>query len=228
MKRKITALLCAGVMALGLLAAGIAADRDRRYALACCAASLAVPFLMLALTGAGASGVVLWAIGYLLVGFFAVFRVPLMADLADDAGAPWLAGAGLLLGRWGDVLGTALFLVLGGAPMALIMVTAVFFVGAMGVLFLLYQRMYGAVAGTGEPIQPERDTLGEFCVAHGLSAREREVLPLLVAGKTNAEIASELFVTESTVKYHVRNIRQKTACETRLEVADLYIKSTAR
>jgi DNA-binding NarL/FixJ family response regulator len=36
-----------------------------------------------------------------------------------------------------------------------------------------------------------------------LSAREREVLNLMVGGKTNREIAAELGITEATVKCHV-------------------------
>lgn len=36
-----------------------------------------------------------------------------------------------------------------------------------------------------------------------LSAREREVLELMVGGKSNREIASELGITEATVKCHV-------------------------
>jgi DNA-binding CsgD family transcriptional regulator len=210
---------------VGLVAAGIAAVRDRRLALGCCAASLAVPFLMLSLTGAGVSGVVLWAIGYLLFGFFTVFRVVLFADIAACEGMAWLAGAGLMLGRVGDVLGTALCLACGDATVTLIGITSVLFVASMGLMFALYQGLHANPPDIEPSVPYERDALGEFCATYGLSAREREVLPLLLAGKTNAEIAAELFVSVNTVKYHTRNIRQKTGCETRLDVVDLYVRS---
>jgi DNA-binding NarL/FixJ family response regulator len=44
----------------------------------------------------------------------------------------------------------------------------------------------------------------------GLTEREREVLHLIAAGKTNSEIASHLFVSEATVKTHVNHIFAKT------------------
>jgi DNA-binding NarL/FixJ family response regulator len=42
-----------------------------------------------------------------------------------------------------------------------------------------------------------------------LSGREREVLALIGAGKTNAEIAAELFVGEGTVKTHINHVFTK-------------------
>lgn len=42
-----------------------------------------------------------------------------------------------------------------------------------------------------------------------LTAREREVLTLIGGGKTNAEIASALFVSEGTVKTHVNHVFAK-------------------
>jgi LuxR family transcriptional regulator, maltose regulon positive regulatory protein len=42
-----------------------------------------------------------------------------------------------------------------------------------------------------------------------LSERELEVLVLLAAGKSNRQIASELFVALSTVKTHIKNIYGK-------------------
>jgi DNA-binding NarL/FixJ family response regulator len=42
-----------------------------------------------------------------------------------------------------------------------------------------------------------------------LTSREREVLALIGQGKTNAEIAAELFVSEGTVKTHVNHIFAK-------------------
>jgi len=49
----------------------------------------------------------------------------------------------------------------------------------------------------------------------GLTQREAEVLRLMAAGRSNAEIGSELFVSEATVKTHVNRIFAKTGSRDR-------------
>lgn len=50
-----------------------------------------------------------------------------------------------------------------------------------------------------------------------LSAREREVLTLVAQGKTNAEIAGELFVGEATVKTHIARMLAKLDARDRIQ-----------
>jgi len=50
-----------------------------------------------------------------------------------------------------------------------------------------------------------------------LSERELEVLALLASGRTNAEIARELFVAMGTVKSHTGNIYRKLGAKNRAE-----------
>jgi len=50
-----------------------------------------------------------------------------------------------------------------------------------------------------------------------LSAREREVLALLVRGLSNTAIAEALVVTEATVKFHLHGIRRKMGTTTRTQ-----------
>jgi DNA-binding NarL/FixJ family response regulator len=51
----------------------------------------------------------------------------------------------------------------------------------------------------------------------GLSDREMEVLGCLAQGKTTSQVASELFISENTVKTHVRHILEKLEASNRAE-----------
>jgi DNA-binding CsgD family transcriptional regulator len=51
--------------------------------------------------------------------------------------------------------------------------------------------------------------------AHGLTAREIEVLRAVASGKTNKQIAKQLFLSEKTVDRHVSNIFSKIGVSTR-------------
>ena len=84
-------------------------------------------------------------------------------------------------------------------------------------------------AGRGEPrIDPAmaQRMLGDMTAPDAagrrlddLSDREREVLALLARGRRNREIAETLFVTEATVKTHVRHILEKLRIRNRAEAA---------
>ena len=50
-----------------------------------------------------------------------------------------------------------------------------------------------------------------------LTERELEVLKLVAQGMNNREIADELYISENTVKNHVRNILEKLHLHSRME-----------
>ncbi|MFI9155606.1 response regulator [Streptomyces sp. NPDC053367] len=58
-------------------------------------------------------------------------------------------------------------------------------------------------------VQPDRPRFTE---------RELKVLQLLAHGLSNREIGAELYISETTVKFHVRNIMRKTDAGSRAEV----------
>jgi DNA-binding NarL/FixJ family response regulator len=58
-----------------------------------------------------------------------------------------------------------------------------------------------------------------------LSTREKQVLGLVVAGKSNKAIAGELFLAESTVKCHLSSAFSKLGVRSRNEAADLVLHS---
>jgi DNA-binding NarL/FixJ family response regulator len=59
--------------------------------------------------------------------------------------------------------------------------------------------------------------LAEHMGAESLTARELEVLQQLASGSRNRDIAERLFITEETVKVHMKNLMQKLGARDRTE-----------
>jgi NarL family two-component system response regulator LiaR len=61
-------------------------------------------------------------------------------------------------------------------------------------------------------------------LGHDLTPREREVLALMAEGRNNPEIAEELVMSRSTVKFHVSNVLSKLGAASRTEAVSLALK----
>ena len=206
--------------AAGLVIAGIAGDRERKYGAICCVASLCIPFLMIALSGSLGPSYVFWILNYLLFGFFTVFRVVLFSDIArKDASLLALSGFGLLFGRLGDAAGSFSCISLAGHTVALVSIAAVLFAVTIVSFFLLYHRVYMPAPMEAKS---EQERFDDFSDRFELSSREREILQLILAGQSNPEMAGTLYISESTVKFHIHNLLKKTGCENRLSLVALY------
>ncbi len=57
-----------------------------------------------------------------------------------------------------------------------------------------------------------------------LTQREREILQLLADGMSNADVASRLFISQETVKSHVRHILSKLEADTRTQAVAIALR----
>ncbi len=81
---------------------------------------------------------------------------------------------------------------------------------ARGQVLLQANSAAQLLAGLTPPAQPQSQA-----EKLGLTERERDVLRLIVVGRNNSEIASELYVSEATVKTHINHIFAKLGARDR-------------
>jgi DNA-binding NarL/FixJ family response regulator len=81
------------------------------------------------------------------------------------------------------------------------------------------------VAAGGSCLSPETtEKLTQYIASRKLSEREIEVLGLISKGKSNKEIAGLLFVTDNTVKMHVKKILVKLQANDRTQAVVIAIQ----
>ncbi len=75
--------------------------------------------------------------------------------------------------------------------------------------------------------QEQTHQVDRFARFGGLSDREKQVATLLLQGKTYKRIAAELYISENTVKYYVKNIYSKLNIQSRSELIDIMLEEEA-
>lgn len=60
-----------------------------------------------------------------------------------------------------------------------------------------------------------------------LTKRESEILHLIAEGRNTAEIAGDLFISENTVKFHIKNLYRKTGSTSRSDVIARFKENAA-
>lgn len=200
--------------AFGLIIAGFINDKSRKFGSIICLSALFFPFVTIALSGLSGLENFLWILGYFFFGFLAVFRVVLFTDVS----LLYMVSFGLMAGRIGDAAGNIIGISLSGNTIALVTVSSILFVASFIVFFLLYNRLYIPEI---KALPSKEERLNTFIEKYELSLREIEVLKLIEEGASNGEISSKLFISENTVKFHVRNILKKTECANRVELISM-------
>ena len=79
----------------------------------------------------------------------------------------------------------------------------------------VFERLRTASTGPEDPVSQ-------------LSEQEQRILSLIAKGKTNKEIAAEVFLSDKTVKHYVSNILSKLQLTRRSEAAAFWVRHTDR
>ena len=104
------------------------------------------------------------------------------------------------------------------------------FVGDATSLLTAIARMLGVDGDVSVDVPAMPLLPGEFRdrgAASVLSARERDVLQWVARGKTNAEIATALYISESTVRKHLQNSYEKLGVSSRTAAVALLMGTHA-
>jgi len=100
--------------------------------------------------------------------------------------------------------------------------------GALAQAYAVRIRLAGMVldigAPTAEAAAAPRPARAIPRGRHELTIREREVLELLAAGRSDGEIADALFISKKTAAVHVGNIKGKLGADSRVEIATLAMR----
>ena len=213
---------------VGVLLSGIIADLSGLlWIMVVGAAVLAVSFLI----GAWSSRPLITLLGLLFNGLAFGLLEPapwlLLASSCTEATAGRWFGWGLNLNVIPIFIGTVIAIPLGHITASHLGLLASFFI-LLAILFLHGTRDPLAALRRQYQDSPNHPidgtdifTIKQFDLAFGgiLSEREKEVGELAITGKSNQEIAELLFISENTVKFHLKNVFRKTGCANR---NDLY------
>ncbi len=83
----------------------------------------------------------------------------------------------------------------------------------------VYTEANSPVKSSTVSINSLSESESEFLLAYPLTARELDVLKLIVEGCSNSQIGETLYITVGTVKTHVRNILNKLSVSDRTQIA---------
>jgi DNA-binding CsgD family transcriptional regulator len=169
-------------------------------------------------------------------GIFDLFWWSILGEMLDYTDNPAQTfGIGLSANVFGVLCGGVLgmgvtFMGLPGAEVAVIALTVVCITLVMlpplnhQLVLLLKNHAYLSAYDNMSQSQ-QTDIVQQFKTLDPLTVREQEVLQLILSGKSNREIAGALFISESTVKTHARNIFSKYDVGSRAELISTLLKN---
>jgi DNA-binding CsgD family transcriptional regulator len=169
-------------------------------------------------------------------GIFDLFWWSILGEMLDYSDNPTQTfGIGLSANVFGVLCGSVLGMAvtsigLPSAEIAVIALTVVCVTLVMlpplnnQLVLLLKSHTYLAAYDNMSQSQ-QKDVVLNVKTINPLTAREQEVLQLILSVKSNREVAEALFISESTVKTHARNIFSKYDVNSRAELISTLLKN---
>jgi len=169
-------------------------------------------------------------------GIFDLFWWSILGEMLDYTKNPArLFGMGLSANVLGVLCGGVLGMIitaseLPGAEVAVIAlsivcITLVLFPPLNRLLVLLLKSHAYLTAYSAMPEVRQTEIKNQIKATEKLTIREDEVLQLILLGKHNREIADDLYISENTVKTHIRNILSKYNVSSRVELISKLLKN---
>ena len=164
-------------------------------------------------------------------GVFDLFWWSILGEMLDyDRNPAQVLGMGLSSNVFGVLLGGLIGNAIGDGPNSSLLALSVVCI-TLVLLPPLHRHLTNVLKDhayltvlSEMPHEESGRTVKEFVRNGPLSARESEIAELLLKGRTYKAIADELFVSQNTVKTHVKNIYYKYEVQSRSELATLMIE----
>jgi len=228
---EINIVLTRAFYSIGLIAAGIIIDKKRHFGAFSAFIALSFPLICLSFRGNPELTFVSSILSYIFLGFINVYSVVLFLDIVDThPDKAYMSFFGYGISRIGTAVGTTAGIMLESNQTLLICVTLVLY-AICGIVFFSYQNIYYnrvKKVVTETTTEKQERIFKEYASRYNLNGKQTEVLRLLLDGCPNGEIADKLFLAESTVKYHVKNILKVTGFKNRNELIADYTSRIGR
>ncbi|MCQ2511895.1 MAG: helix-turn-helix transcriptional regulator [Lachnospiraceae bacterium] len=209
----------------GLIIAALIFDKSHVIGSICALASILYPVMIIILYRELPVHYIAIALTDTFFGFFSVFRAGIFLSFASKKEKRFLASLGLCVSRIVEGI-IALLLSFFGLNRLICFITAGVLFVPLIILFCYlltkYTRKFDVAAVADNILESPEEAKPSFAERYHLTRREAEISSYLAENKTNGEIADILFLSESTVRFHVSNILKKTGLKNRREVGHRY------
>lgn len=110
-------------------------------------------------------------------------------------------------------------------PASLLPGAILYFIWNLYIIWYIIKNYMVQKGVEASPQQHPIDNIDNILDRYNISGREKDVILLIIQGKTNKEMGNELFISDATIKTHIANIYRKLEVKNRVQLVNL-IKET--